>query len=293
MATPRRKTGWSWRLRRHGVRPSRRLPFLSFQTISPPIYASGWFSDVRIQPGWDGPLGVQLVVIATANPCSKRLEFSTKLTSKLPRGSRRHLRRRLDRTLKPNTPAGRVRSCRPGTRTRAISLARNHWTSRVSPRGWLELTVREGHVQGWRFAISQQEGSAPNDEGANRFRWQNQALGGHQGDSRRRPGRSSNRRNLEGRHQSAFTAPACSAMSRWTSAAVPATPGEVVDCAGDVEQSTGSLLRGFGLQPEARGLFGQIQLQDTNRSAAAWDMSVKLPTLRAVLRLADISFTDP
>jgi outer membrane protein insertion porin family len=49
------------------VRPGSRVTRSELQTDLSAIYATGWFSDVRIQPV-DGPLGVQVVVITTPNP---------------------------------------------------------------------------------------------------------------------------------------------------------------------------------------------------------------------------------
>ena len=50
--------------------PGTRVTRSELQTDLSAIYASGWFSDVRIQPV-DGPLGVRLVVTVVANPVLK------------------------------------------------------------------------------------------------------------------------------------------------------------------------------------------------------------------------------
>jgi outer membrane protein insertion porin family len=51
--------------------PGTRVTRSELQTDLSAIYASGWFSDVRIQPV-DGPLGVRVVVTVVANPVLKR-----------------------------------------------------------------------------------------------------------------------------------------------------------------------------------------------------------------------------
>ena len=49
------------------TRPGTQVTRSELQNDLSAIYATGWFSDVRIQPA-DGPLGVQLVVTVVPNP---------------------------------------------------------------------------------------------------------------------------------------------------------------------------------------------------------------------------------
>jgi outer membrane protein insertion porin family len=71
----------------------------------------------------------------------------------------------------------------------------------------------------------------------------------------------------------------------------PATPGAVTIVLGVVEQSTGSLSGGLGYS-QSQGLFGQVQIQDSNMLGRAWDLSLNF-TYGQFGGLADLSFTDP
>jgi outer membrane protein insertion porin family len=56
------------------TRPGTQVTRSELQNDLSAIYASGWFSDVRIQPV-DGPLGVQLVVTVVPNPVLTEVEL--------------------------------------------------------------------------------------------------------------------------------------------------------------------------------------------------------------------------
>jgi len=72
---------------------------------------------------------------------------------------------------------------------------------------------------------------------------------------------------------------------------VAGNPGEVTIVLGIVEQSSGSLSGGLGYS-QAQGVFGQVQLQDSNLRGRAWDLAVNF-TYGQFGGLGDISFTDP
>jgi outer membrane protein insertion porin family len=72
---------------------------------------------------------------------------------------------------------------------------------------------------------------------------------------------------------------------------VAGEPGAVTIVLGVVEQSTGSLSGGLGYS-QSQGIFGQIQLQDSNLFGRAWDLALNV-TYGQFGGLADLSFTDP
>ena len=72
---------------------------------------------------------------------------------------------------------------------------------------------------------------------------------------------------------------------------VAGNPGEVTIVLGIVEQSSGSLSGGLGYS-QAQGVFGQVQLQDSNLLGRAWDLAANF-TYGQFGGLGDISFTDP
>jgi outer membrane protein insertion porin family len=68
-------------------------------------------------------------------------------------------------------------------------------------------------------------------------------------------------------------------------------PGRITIVLGIVEQSTGSLSGGLGYS-QSQGVFGQVQLQDSNLLGRAWDLSTSF-TFGQFGALADVTFTDP
>jgi outer membrane protein insertion porin family len=72
---------------------------------------------------------------------------------------------------------------------------------------------------------------------------------------------------------------------------VPAEPGKVVIVLGIVEQSSGSISGGLGYS-QSQGVFGQIQLQDSNLFGRAWDLGTNI-SYGQYGGLGDITFTDP
>ena len=69
-------------------------------------------------------------------------------------------------------------------------------------------------------------------------------------------------------------------------------PGDVVTIVlGIVEQSTGQLSGGLGYS-QSQGVFGQVQVQDTNLLGRAWNLGLNV-TYGQYGGLANLNFTDP
>jgi outer membrane protein insertion porin family len=269
------------------VRPGSRVTRSELQTDLSAIYASGWFSDVRIQPV-DGPLGVQVVVIATANPVLQKVEFDAAKVKLPPTVLADTFAADFGRTLNLNTLQSRMQELQKWYTDQGYSLARVTGPNRVSPEGTVLLTVREGTVEGVEVQFLNKEGSATNDQGEPiRGKTKPWVV------SREisiKPGETFNRRNLEEDIKRLYGTGLFGDI-KVTLRPVPAKPGEVVIVLGIVEQSSGSLSGGLGYS-QSQGVFGQIQLQDSNLLGRAWDLGVNF-TYGQFGGLADISFTDP
>ncbi len=269
------------------VRPGSRVTRSELQTDLSAIYASGWFSDVRIQPV-DGPLGVQVVVIATANPVLQNVEFDAPKVKLPPAVIKDTFAADYGKTLNLNTLQTRMQEMQKWYADQGYSLARITGPSRVSPEGTVQLTVREGTVEGVEVQFLNKEGSATNDKG--------QPIRGKTKpwvvtrEISIKPGQIFNRRSLEEDIKRLYGTGLFGDI-KVTLRPVPAKPGEVVIVLGIVEQSSGSLSGGLGYS-QSQGVFGQIQLQDSNLLGRAWDMSVNF-TYGQFGGLADLSFTDP
>ncbi|MDM7936509.1 MAG: BamA/TamA family outer membrane protein [Cyanobium sp. CZS 48M] len=269
------------------VRPGSRVTRSELQTDLSAIYASGWFSDVRIQPV-DGPLGVQVVVITTANPVLQKVEFDAAKVKLPPTVLADTFAADYGRTLNLNTLQSRMQELQKWYSDQGYSLARVTGPNRVSPDGTVLLTVREGTVEGVEVQFLNKEGSATNDKGEPiRGKTKPWVV------SREisiKPGESFNRRNLEEDIKRLYGTGLFGDI-KVTLRPVPAKPGDVVIVLGIVEQSSGSLSGGLGYS-QSQGVFGQIQLQDSNLLGRAWDLGVNF-TYGQFGGLADISFTDP
>ncbi|MBM5814206.1 MAG: hypothetical protein FJ062_05545, partial [Cyanobacteria bacterium M_DeepCast_100m_m1_067] len=144
--------------------PGSQVTRSELQTDLSAIYASGWFSDVRIQPV-DGPLGVRLVVVVVANPVLQEIKLDPadlKLPEQVVKDT---FAADYGKTLNLNTLQTRMQELQRWYADQGYSLARITGPSRVSPEGVVELLVRQGTVEGVEVQFLNKEGSATNDKG--------------------------------------------------------------------------------------------------------------------------------
>lgn len=267
--------------------PGSRVTRNELQTDLSAIYASGWFSDVRIQPV-DGPLGVRLVVVVVANPVLQQVKLDSadlKLPEQVVKDT---FAADYGKTLNLNTLQTRMQELQRWYADQGYSLARITGPSRVSQEGVVELLVRQGTVEGVEVQFLNKEGSATNDKG--------EPIRGKTKpwvvtrEVSLRPGQVFNRRQLEEDIKRIYGTGLFSDV-KVTLKPVPAEPGNVVIVLGIVEQSSGSLSGGLGYS-QSQGVFGQIQLQDSNLFGRAWDLGTNI-SYGQYGGLGDITFTDP
>jgi outer membrane protein insertion porin family len=137
--------------------PGTRVSRSELQTDLSAIYASGWFSDVRIQPV-DGPLGVRLVVNVVANPVLRKVTLDpvqAKIPAQVVADS---FAADYGRTLNLNTLQSRMQDLQRWYADQGYSLARVSGPQRVNPDGTVELLVREGTVAGVEVKFLNKEG---------------------------------------------------------------------------------------------------------------------------------------
>ncbi|KEF43078.1 MAG: membrane protein [Cyanobium sp. CACIAM 14] len=269
------------------VTPGNAVTRSELETDLQAIYATGWFSDVRIQPQ-DGPLGVRLVVSVVPNPVLTKVSLDP-ADAKLPASVVQDtFASDFGKTLNLATLQTRMQDLQKWYSDQGYSLARVTGPSRVSPDGEVQLVVRQGTVKGVEVQFLNKEGSATNDKG--------QPIKGKTKtwvitrEISIKPGEVFNRRNLEDDLKRLYGTGLFSDV-KVTLRPEPENPGSVVIVLGVVEQSTGSLSGGLGYS-QSQGVFGQIQLQDSNLFGRAWDLSTSF-TYGQFGGLADISFTDP
>ena len=251
------------------------------------IYATGWFSDVRMQPV-DGPLGVRLVVTVAPYPVLTKVVIDPP-DAKLPAAVVNDtFAGDYGRSLNLNTLQTRMQDLQKWYADQGYSLARVTGPGRIGPDGSVQLLVRQGQVSGVEVQFLDKEGSPTDDKGRPiRFKTKPWVI---TREISLKAGQVFNRRNLEDDIKRLYGTGLFSDV-KVTLRPMPDDPGRVTIVLGVVEQSTGSLSGGLGYS-QSQGVFGQIQVQDSNLFGRAWDLSTSF-TYGQFGGLFDITFTDP
>ena len=251
------------------------------------IYATGWFSDARMVPK-DAPLGVRLVVTVIPYPVLSKVTLEppdAKVPAKVVEET---FAADYGRTLNLNTLQNRMQDLQRWYADKGYSLARVTGPGRISPDGSVQLLVRQGSVAGVEVQFLDKEGNTTDDKGRPiRGKTKTWVV---TREISMRPGEIFNRRNLEDDIKRLYGTGLFSDV-KVTLRPTPEDPGRVTIVLGVVEQSTGSLSGGLGYS-QSQGVFGQIQVQDSNLFGRAWDISTSF-TYGQFGGLFDITFTDP
>ncbi len=251
------------------------------------IYATGWFSDVRMVPK-DGPLGVRLVVTALPYPVLSKVTLEppdAKVPAKVVEET---FAADYGRTINLNTLQTRMQELQRWYADKGYSLARITGPGRIGPDGSVQLLVRQGTVVGVEVQFLDKESNTTDDKGRPiRGKTKTWVV---TREISMRPGEIFNRRNLEDDIKRLYGTGLFSDV-KVTLRPTPDDPGRVTIVLGVVEQSTGSLSGGLGYS-QSQGVFGQIQVQDSNLFGRAWDISTSF-TYGQFGGLFDITFTDP
>ena len=269
------------------VRPGGRITRDELKLDLDAIYATGWFSDVRIEPV-NGPLGVKLVVQVVPNPVLTKVVLDPD-DSKIPESLIADtFSSDYGRTLNLNELQLRMKELQGWYAKEGYSLARVSGPSRVSPEGVVELKVVIGTVAGVDVQFLNKEGESSNEKGepikSKTRPWVVTR------EISIKPGEPFNRTQLEADLKRLYATSLFSDV-KVTLKPVPAEPGSVTIILGIVEQSTGSLSGGLGYS-QSQGVFGQVQLADTNLFGRAWNLALNF-TYGQYGGLANFTFTDP
>jgi outer membrane protein insertion porin family len=269
------------------VRPGSRVTRDELKVDLEAIYATGWFSDVRIKPV-NGPLGVQLVVQVVPNPVLTRVELLPEDNEMPPQVIEDAFSSDYGRTLNLSELQLRMKELQTWYASEGYALARVTGPTRVSPDGVVQLKIVIGTVAGVEVQFLNKEGETTNDKG--------EPIRGKTKpwvvtrEISIKPGEAFNRNQLEGDIKRLYGTSLFSDV-KVTLKPVAGSPGEVNIVLGIVEQSTGSLSGGLGYS-QSQGVFGQVQLQDSNLFGRAWNLALNL-TYGQYGGLANFTFTDP
>ena len=269
------------------VRPGSRVTRDELKVDLEAIYATGWFSDVRIEPV-NGPLGVQLVVQVVPNPVLTKVELLPEDNEIPPQVIEDAFSSDYGRTLNLSELQLRMKELQTWYASEGYALARVTGPTRVSPDGVVQLKVVVGTVAGVEVQFLNKEGDTTNEKG--------EPLRGKTKpwvitrEISIKPGEAFNRNQLEGDIKRLYGTSLFSDV-KVTLKPVAGNPGEVNIVLGIVEQSTGSLSGGLGYS-QSQGVFGQVQVQDSNLFGRAWNLALNL-TYGQYGGLANFTFTDP
>ncbi len=269
------------------VRPGSRVTRDELKLDLDAIYATGWFSDVRIEPV-NGPLGVQLVVQVMPNPVLSEVVLAPEDNYIEPQVIEDTFSSDYGRTLNLRELQLRMKELQKWYADQGYSLARVSGPTRVSPDGVVELKVLIGTVAGVEVQFVNKEGDNTNEKG--------EPLKGKtrpwvvSREISLKPGEPFNRTQLEGDIRRLYATSLFSDV-KVTLKPVTGEPGEVTIVLGIVEQSTGSLSGGLGYS-QSQGVFGQLQLSDSNLFGRAWNLALNI-TYGQFGGLANLTFSDP
>ena len=251
------------------------------------IYATGWFSGVRVEP-INTALGVQLLVEVEPNPVFKKVELLP-AEAKIPSDViNKVFSPSYGSTLNLNVLKLKIKELKNWYIAEGYSLVRISGPNRVTPDGIVQLKVGEGIVSGVEIQFINSDGELSNAEG--------QLLKGKtqpwviQREISMKSGDIFNRKQLEGDIKRIYGTSLFSDV-KVTLRPVPGEPGNVTIVLGITEQSTGSLSGGIGYSG-GQGAFGQIGLKETNFFGRAWSTSLDL-TYGQYGGLVNFSFADP
>ena len=251
------------------------------------IYATGWFSGVRVEP-INTALGVQLLVEVEPNPVFKKVELLP-AEAKIPSDViNKVFSPSYGSTLNLNVLKLKIKELKNWYIAEGYSLVRISGPNRVTPDGIVQLKVGEGIVSDVEIQFINSDGELSNAEG--------QLLKGKtqpwviQREISMKSGDIFNRKQLEGDIKRIYGTSLFSDV-KVTLRPVPGEPGKVTIVLGITEQSTGSLSGGIGYSG-GQGAFGQIGLKETNFFGRAWSTSLDL-TYGQYGGLVNFSFADP
>ena len=269
------------------VRPGSRVTREELQRDLNAIQATGWFSDVRINPV-NGPLGVQVVVQVEPFPTLSSVELDP-VSEELPEDVLEEIfSPDYGRALNLNDLQTRMKELQGWYAEQGYSLARISGPERVSPEGVVTLKLIQGRVADVEVQFLNKEGDATDENG--------DPIGGKTKEwviTREisvQPGDTFNRNRLEKDIKRLYGTQLFSDV-KVTLKPVPEEPGDVVIVLGIVEQSTGQLSGGLGYS-QSQGVFGQVQLQDSNFFGRAWNVGLNV-TYGQYGGLTNLNFTDP
>ncbi len=234
------------------------------------IYASGWFSGVKIK-SQDGPLGVRLIVNVVPNPILKKVELKPKNSVISNKFVDDIFNNFYGTTLNLNELQNKIKIIKKRYEKEGYSLVRISGPDRISENGVVTLKVYEGIISDVKIRFPDSDGEFIIDGKPRKGKTKDWVI---KRELKTQPGTIFNRKILEADIGRLY------ATSLFDDIKVSLgpdnlNPGQVIIFLDLSEQRTGSLTGGLGYS-NGSGIFASIGLQESNTLGRAWSTNLNL-----------------
>jgi len=234
------------------------------------IYASGWFSSVKIK-SQDGPLGVKLIVNVVPNPILKKVELKPKNSIISNIYVDNIFKNFYGTTLNLNELQNKIEIIKKRYESEGYSLVRIGGPDRILEDGIVILNVSEGIISDIKLRFPGSDGESIVDGEPRKGKTKDWVI---KRELKTQPGTIFNRKILEADIGRLY------ATSLFDDVKVSLgpdnlNPGQVIIFLDLSEQRTGSLTGGLGYS-NSSGIFASLGLQETNALGRAWSTKFNL-----------------
>jgi len=234
------------------------------------IYASGWFSGVKIK-SQDGPLGVRLIVNVVPNPILKKVEIKPTNSVISSAYVDNIFNNFYGTTLNLKELQSKISIIKNRYESEGYSLVRINGPDRISEDGIITLNVSEGIISDIKLRFPGSDGESVIDGKPRKGKTKDWVI---KRELKSQPGTIFNRKILEADIGRLY------ATSLFDDVKVSLgpdnlNPGQVIIFLDLSEQRTGSLTGGLGYSNNS-GIFASVGLQETNALGRAWSTSLNL-----------------
>ncbi len=234
------------------------------------IYASGWFSGVKIKSE-DGPLGVRLIVSVVPNPILNKVELNPNDTIISENFVNKIFKNYYGTTINLNVLQTRINLIKKWYEDKGYSLARINGPERISGDGIVSLSVAEGIVSDIELRFLGSDGEVFVDGKLRKGKTKDWVI---KRELKTVPGSIFNRKILEEDIKRLYSTSLFDDV-KVSLGPDSLNPGQVVIILDLSEQRTGSLTGGLGFSNSA-GIFAQVGLQETNALGRAWSTNANI-----------------
>ncbi len=250
------------------------------------IYASGWFSGVKIK-SQEGPYGVQLIINVVPNPILKKVKLESTNSLISNEYVDNIFNNSYGKTLNLNDLQNKIKIIKKRYEDEGYSLVRINSPNRISDDGIIILNVSEGIISDVDLKFPNSDGESFIDGKERKGKTKDWVI---KRELKTKPGTIFNRKILESDIKRLYN------TSLFDDVKVSLGPddsnsGQVKIILDLSEQRTGSLTGGLGFSTSA-GIFASIGLQEKNAFGRAWSTNINL-NFGEYSTTYNFSITDP